>query len=457
MKNMEIVKISDIKPASYNPRLISSEAFEELQGSLKTLGFILPIIVNKDNMTIVAGHQRTKAATKVGITEVPAYFVKDISLTNEIAFNQVHNGIESEPKTLGTFKGKLDAGFHEDIPNSLFEIPEHLTSFTKDICLLINNFGDALCAIVCGNEVLFGNNYIKACQCLDVPVHVSVLPPEKKELFCYYFSQDYGVFNYEHIKREDFVQGLAQMTNKTIEHSRIYQIALPFIKGEDRKDLKILDFGCGKAFSISYIRKELNYKNAIGIEFFNHNRKGIAVEKGQEMITNLINFVQKKGKFDYVICDSVLNSVNSQEAENAVLESLMLFCKTGGKIFFCGRTKDSVDFIEKQKKNTADRGYSARFLDENGLTAKLRNGQWYYQKFHTKEDVDKIIKKLNLEVVARKEVPGMWYIGGVKTKELTDEEYLHGIDFEFNMTLPNNQRYGRHNDVRKLFGYPEKC
>ena len=46
---MEIVKFKDIKPAAYNPRRISETAFKELQGSLKTLGFILPIIVNKDN------------------------------------------------------------------------------------------------------------------------------------------------------------------------------------------------------------------------------------------------------------------------------------------------------------------------------------------------------------------------------------------------------------------------
>ena len=45
---MEYVKIKDIHPAEYNPRKLSEAAFVELQGSLKTLGFILPIIINKD-------------------------------------------------------------------------------------------------------------------------------------------------------------------------------------------------------------------------------------------------------------------------------------------------------------------------------------------------------------------------------------------------------------------------
>lgn len=453
---METLSIHNITPASYNPRKITEEAFQELQGSLKTLGFILPIIVNKENMTIIAGHQRTKAALKVGIESVPAYFVEGISLLEEITFNQVHNGIENEPKKHGTFNGELSIGFHEGIPNSNFEIQEHLSSFTKDICMLIRKYGDALCAIVCGDEVMFGNNYIKACQVLDIPVHVSVIAPEKKDIFLYYFSKDYGSFCYEQIQRADYVQGLAQMTNKKIENSHIYQMALPFIKAENNKSLSILDFGCGKAFSIDYVKKQLGYKNAIGLEFFNHNKKGIAIDKGQEMISKLISHVQKHGKFDYVICDSVLNSVNSQEAEDAVLQILMLFCKVGGKIFFCGRTKESVEDIYKQKRNVVDLSYSSRFLDEHGLTSKLRNGQWYFQKFHTKEDVDAIVKKLHLDIIANKRESAMWQVGGIKTKELTDEEYLHGIDFEFNMTLPNKQRYGRHNDIRKLFGYKEK-
>ena len=77
---MEYVELKDIKPADYNPRRISDEAFAELKGSLKNVGFILPIIVNKDNMTIVAGHQRTKAATAIGMTKVPCCYVSGIDI-----------------------------------------------------------------------------------------------------------------------------------------------------------------------------------------------------------------------------------------------------------------------------------------------------------------------------------------------------------------------------------------
>ena len=76
---METISITKIHPASYNPRKITPEAFEELKGSLKTLGFILPIIVNKENMTIVAGHQRTKAAKAIGLDNLPVYYVDGIN------------------------------------------------------------------------------------------------------------------------------------------------------------------------------------------------------------------------------------------------------------------------------------------------------------------------------------------------------------------------------------------
>lgn len=150
---MDYVKFADIRPASYNPRKITDEAFVELQGSLKTLGFILPIIVNRDNMTIVAGHQRTKAATAVGLTEAPVYFISGVDIESEILFNQVHNGVELEPEKLSKCKASREAGtFHDDIPASDFEIVEANASIVKDICRLIVKFGDALCAIVCGDE-----------------------------------------------------------------------------------------------------------------------------------------------------------------------------------------------------------------------------------------------------------------------------------------------------------------
>ncbi len=55
---METIKITDLKPAEYNPRRISDDDYQKLKNSISTFGLVDPIIVNLKNMHIVGGHQR---------------------------------------------------------------------------------------------------------------------------------------------------------------------------------------------------------------------------------------------------------------------------------------------------------------------------------------------------------------------------------------------------------------
>lgn len=55
---IETIKITDLKPAEYNPRRISDEDYQKLKNSISTFGLVDPIIVNLKNMHIVGGHQR---------------------------------------------------------------------------------------------------------------------------------------------------------------------------------------------------------------------------------------------------------------------------------------------------------------------------------------------------------------------------------------------------------------
>ena len=449
---MEYVKFTDIKPADYNPRRISDSAFAELKGSLKTLGFILPIIVNRENMTIVAGHQRTKAAMAIGLTEAPCYYVLGIDIESEVRFNQVHNGIELEPDIHSECLNVRAPGFYDDIAAEDFIIKDSKATIVKDMCQLMVNYGNALCAIVIGSECVFGNNYIKAAKITGMPIHCCFVEESYRAMFEYYFKQDYGVFSYDHIERGDFVQGLAQPPRlKVLPWSCLYEIVVPHLQNEDRKSVKVFDFGCGKAQYITKLHKQLGYRNAIGLEFFNHNTVGISVEHGQEMVDDFIAFVKANGKFDYVICDAVINSVNTQEAEDAVLMCLNLFCKMGGKIFISGRNLEYMKQQTEANRNTTPM-MSINFFDENGLTAIMKQGQWFFQKFLTDEDVDKIIKRMGFDVFVRKKSSGYFFIGAYKTKDFPKEEYAKAVDYEFNLKLPNNRRYNRHGDVKELFG-----
>ena len=57
-------KISDLKPAAYNPRFITDEALAGLKRSVEEFGDLSGITWNQRTGHLVTGHQRVKALTK---------------------------------------------------------------------------------------------------------------------------------------------------------------------------------------------------------------------------------------------------------------------------------------------------------------------------------------------------------------------------------------------------------
>lgn len=69
---IELVPLSKLKPFENNPRIISKEAFEKLCTSIKEDGFVENLVIDEKNR-IIGGYQRSRAAKKVGLTEVPCH------------------------------------------------------------------------------------------------------------------------------------------------------------------------------------------------------------------------------------------------------------------------------------------------------------------------------------------------------------------------------------------------
>ena len=61
---IEIIEINKLKPATYNPRQISTNQYRDLEESIDKFGLVDPIIVNGKTMTIIGGHQRSKIWTE---------------------------------------------------------------------------------------------------------------------------------------------------------------------------------------------------------------------------------------------------------------------------------------------------------------------------------------------------------------------------------------------------------
>jgi DNA modification methylase len=75
---IETIALECLKPNPRNARTHSKRQIKLIGDSLKTFGFINPILIDKDGM-IIAGHGRLTAAKRLCMTEVPALRIEHLS------------------------------------------------------------------------------------------------------------------------------------------------------------------------------------------------------------------------------------------------------------------------------------------------------------------------------------------------------------------------------------------
>ena len=218
MQNNRLTKIrlESIAPADYNPRVLSDEAAERLKESLTKLGVVKAIIVNGDNNVIVAGHQRTKTMRAIGIEECPAFLIHGVSKQDEVRFNQFHNRCEYEfsddsPRVVIT--SPLKPGWNL-VANSDIRIDSKgaragENNILADLLIKYGSFGNSI-ATMDGNVFVSGG-YALATKLCGLDLYVYAVDDEQAKLCRFYFSKEYGKYSYDNIKRETFVQGLAQL------------------------------------------------------------------------------------------------------------------------------------------------------------------------------------------------------------------------------------------------------
>ncbi len=120
--NIELIEINKLKPATYNPRQISTKQYNDLKKSIQKFDLVDPIIVNKD-MTVIGGHQRLKICKELKYKDVDCV-VLDLNKEQERELNVRLN--------------KSGGEFDMDILANEFDIDELVDWGFKHIDLDIN-------------------------------------------------------------------------------------------------------------------------------------------------------------------------------------------------------------------------------------------------------------------------------------------------------------------------------
>lgn len=135
----KIIKLADIKPAPYNPRVELTEKDQEwkaLDASIAENGLVLPLIVNARDNVLIGGHQRLNILLAAGETE-----------TNAVIVDMDEAQAKAICTALNKLDGEWDNGRVADLLQELIEAGEGLTStgFTKgEIDDLLGEIGEEL-------------------------------------------------------------------------------------------------------------------------------------------------------------------------------------------------------------------------------------------------------------------------------------------------------------------------
>ena len=156
---VENVSINQLRHAEYNPRKIKSDDFDQIKKSIEEFGFVQPLVVNfapERRGVIIGGNQRFEVAKKIGMTEVPVYYVDIPDLAREKELNIRLNKNQADwdfdiLKTQFDFLSLKEWGFEKIELRGIFETsivgesdsvpaaPEHPKSCPGEIYVLGNH------------------------------------------------------------------------------------------------------------------------------------------------------------------------------------------------------------------------------------------------------------------------------------------------------------------------------
>ena len=176
---IEKKKISDLKPAPYNPRKSNEKQEANLKKSLEKFGVVEPIVFNKQTGHIVGGHFRIRELKKLGYKEVDCVIV-DLNEDDEKELNIRLNANTGEwdwDTLANEWNVEELSEWGIDIPETL-ETLERINSNDAEFEAEINKYSDKNCQLPIVKE------FFETHECFLIPIHNEIDEKFIREVFC---------------------------------------------------------------------------------------------------------------------------------------------------------------------------------------------------------------------------------------------------------------------------------
>jgi DNA modification methylase len=147
---IEYLPVASLKPNAQNPRVHTEKQIRQIANSVKTFGFIVPVLVDA-HLQVIAGHGRVLACNMLGITEVPTIRLEHLSERQIRAFtiadNRLTENAEWDNRLLGEqFKMLSEVELDFSLEVTGFEMSE-IDIFIEDLTPAIQEGADPADAI----------------------------------------------------------------------------------------------------------------------------------------------------------------------------------------------------------------------------------------------------------------------------------------------------------------------
>ncbi len=452
--------IDRLRGADYNPRAISDKDLARLQDSVRQLGVVKPIIARND--LIVAGHQRTRALRAMGATTAPVFHLSQSTTTyDEVRFNQLHNGTDLD---CGDEDARIQAdltglsGYTTVAPTDISaNMRGRQAPVRHQIAELILKYGSwGGCVATQDGTIIHAAQYAIAARMVGAPLTTYVIGDEQREAAVRYLSAVYGRFSYDGIERQTYIQTLAQMHRlndggKKSNKSLLYEsMVIPWLR--ENPKARGLDFGSGWGAYAKRLRGQ-GYE-ILDVELFRRaaGRNAIDVGAVHRMIDRMEAAVRAHGRFDFIVLDSVLNSIDCAEAEQAVMRTINALARPGAVLFFSGRKRERLDSVARFTKVGGSQR-TVEFPDADGMTALYRAGHWFFQKFHTAEQVAALAADYGLAIQrhVRTASSTSWQVMATKDRDVPLQEAIAAARYEFNLPVSKSRTIERGDLIAALY------